>query len=770
MCKIFGYLKNSIPQVLLIIVLLIIQAWGDLTLPQYTSDIVDVGIQNGGIENAAADALSVDSFNALEAFMNDEQKSIFVKSYTLVKKGEATDSRKDRFPASKDNDVYFLNDITSDEKTQLIDAIGIPMTAAEMMRELSFEDFSAMAEKQGVALPFTSFEQAGQALGIEEGKANALTILTALAGTGAMGDTDLSASLDKLSDMPVTITEQSAVRFVKDEYSSLGVDMNVLQQNYLLSAGGKMLLIAFLMMAVSVTVGFFAATTAAKVGRDLRAKVFKNVVGFSSAEIDKFSTASLITRSTNDIQQIQMVIVMLLRMVIYAPILGIGGVFMVLTTGTGMAWIIALAVIVIFAVVMVLMKIAMPKFKLMQKLVDKLNLVAREILTGLPVIRAFSREKYEEDRFDKANRDLTSTMLFTNRTMTFMMPLMMMIMNLITVLIIWVGAGQISDGSLQVGDMMAFITYTMQIVMSFLMLTMISIMLPRAAVSAERINEVITAKKSIEDKPGAGTFDKSTLRGNVTFDHVSFRYPDAKEDVLTDIYFTANAGETTAIIGSTGSGKSTLINLIPRSFDVTAGRITIDGTDIRDVTQHSLREIIGLVPQKGVLFSGTIDSNIKFGAENASKETVKLAADVSQSSEFIDSKPQKYNEPVSQGGTNVSGGQKQRLSIARAIAKEPKIYLFDDSFSALDFKTDVKLRNALADNIHDCTIIIVAQRISTILNADKIVVLDEGKIAGIGTHGQLMQSCEVYRQIAHSQLSQKDLAAIDNAKGVTDNE
>ena len=519
-----------------------------------------------------------------------------------------------------------------------------------------------------------------------------------------------------------------------------------------------------------MTVGFFAATTAAKVGRDLRAKVFKNVVGFSSAEIDKFSTASLITRSTNDIQQIQMVIVMLLRMVIYAPILGIGGVFMVLTTGTGMAWIIALAVIVILAVVMVLMKVAMPKFKLMQKLVDKLNLVAREILTGLPVIRAFSREKYEEDRFDKANSDLTSTMLFTNRTMTFMMPLMMMIMNLITVLIIWVGAGQISDGSLQVGDMMAFITYTMQIVMSFLMLTMISIMLPRAAVSADRINEVITAKKSIEDKPGAGTFDKSTLRGNVTFDHVSFRYPDAKEDVLTDIYFTANAGETTAIIGSTGSGKSTLINLIPRSFDVTAGRITIDGTDIRDVTQHSLHEIIGLVPQKGVLFSGTIDSNIKFGAENASKETVKLAADVSQSSEFIDSKPQKYNEPVSQGGTNVSGGQKQRLSIARAIAKEPKIYLFDDSFSALDFKTDVKLRNALADKIHDCTIIIVAQRISTILNADKIVVLDEGKIAGIGTHGQLMQSCEVYRQIAHSQLSQKDLAAIDNAKGVTDNE
>lgn len=769
MFRIFGYLKKSIPQVLLIIVLLVIQAWGDLTLPQYTSDIVDIGIQNGGIENAAAGALTVDGYNALKVFMNDDQKSVLEKCYTLVDSGKATDSQKNIYPVCADSDVYFLNDLNSDEKQALIDAVGIPMTAAEMIRELSFEDFSAMAEKQGTALPFTSFEQAGQALGIEEGKANALTILAALADTGSVDTAGISSSLDKISDMPGTITDQSAVLFVKNEYSSLGVDMNALQQNYLLSTGGKMLLIALLMMAVSVTVGFFASTTAAKVGRDLRAKVFRNVVSFSSAEIDKFSTASLITRSTNDIQQIQMVIVMLLRMVIYAPILGFGGVFMVLTTGTGMAWIIALAVIVILAVVMVLMKVAMPKFKLMQKLVDKLNLVAREILTGLPVIRAFSREKYEEERFDKANKDLTSTMLFTNRTMTFMMPLMMMIMNLITVLIIWVGAGQISDGSLQVGDMMAFITYTMQIVMSFLMLTMVSIMLPRAAVSAERINEVITAEKSVTDKPDATTFDKASLKGNVTFDHVSFRYPDANEDVLTDISFTANAGETTAVIGSTGSGKSTLINLIPRSFDVTEGRIMIDGIDIRDVTQHSLHDVIGLIPQKGVLFSGTIDSNIRFGAENASKETVQLAADVSQSSEFIDSKPMKYEEPVSQGGTNVSGGQKQRLSIARAIAKEPKIYLFDDSFSALDFKTDVKLRKALADNIHNCTIIIVAQRISTILNADKIVVLDEGKVAGIGTHLELMENCEVYRQIANSQLSQKDLAAINNAKGVTEN-
>ena len=732
MCKIFGYLKNSIPQVLLIIVLLIIQAWGDLTLPQYTSDIVDIGIQNGGIENAAADALSVDSFNALEAFMNDEQKSIFVKSYTLVKKGEATDSRKDRFPASKDNDVYFLNDITSDEKTQLIDAIGIPMTAAEMMRELSFEDFSAMAEKQGVALPFTSFEQAGQALGIEEGKANALTIITALAGAGAMGDTDLSASLDKLSDMPGTITEQSAVLFVKNEYSSLGVDMNALQQSYLLSTGGKMLLIALLMMAVSVT------------------------VGFSSAEIDKFSTASLITRSTNDIQQIQMVIVMLLRMVIYAPILGIGGVFMVLTTGTGMAWIIALAVIVIFAVVMVLMKIAMPKFKLMQKLVDKLNLVAREILTGLPVIRAFSREKYEEDRFDKANRDLTSTMLFTNRTMTFMMPLMMFVMNSIAVLIVWVGGHSINDGAMQVGDMMAFIQYTMQIIMAFLMICMISVMLPRAAVSAGRVDEVLTSETMIHDPKNPSHIPEEG-KGKIVFDHVSFRYPGAEEDVLHDISFTAEPGKTTAFIGSTGCGKSTLVNLIPRFYDVTDGKITIDGKDIRNVSQHELREKLGYVPQKAVLFSGDIASNILYGNPDGSEAEMTEAATIAQATEFIEQKKKKYKSTISQGGSNVSGGQKQRLSIARAIAKHPDIYIFDDSFSALDYKTDATLRAKLKEKTSESTVMIVAQRISTILHADQIIVLDDGQIVGKGTHKELLKNCEAYYQIASSQLSEKEL-------------
>ena len=755
MFKIFGYLKNSIPQVLLIIVLLIIQAWGDLTLPQYTSDIVDIGIQNGGIGNAAADALSVDGYNALEAFMNDEQKSILAKSYTLVKKGEATDSQKDRFPWSADNDVYFLNELTEDEKQQLINAVNIPMTAAEMTKELSFEDLSSMTEKQGIKLPFTSFEQAGEMLGISSDKANALTIITALAEKGGMGDTDLSALSDKISEMPGTITEQSAVRFVKDEYSSLGVDMNVLQQNYLLSAGGKMLLIALLMMAVSVTVGFFAATTAAKVGRDLRAGVFRNVVSFSSAEIDRFSTASLITRSTNDIQQIQMVIVMLLRMVIYAPILGIGGVFMVLTTGTGMAWIIALAVIVILAVVLILMKIAMPKFKLMQKLVDKLNLVAREILTGLPVIRAFSREKYEEERFDKANKDLTSAMLFTNRTMTFMMPLMMMIMNLVTVLIIWVGAGQISDGSLQVGDMMAFITYTMQIVMSFLMLTMISIMLPRAAVAADRIDEVLTVKSEIVDPEKPETLEKK--EGVVRFNHVSFKYPGAEHNALEDIDFVAEPGKTTAIIGSTGCGKSTLVNLIPRLYDVTEGSVTIDGHDIRNITMNELRDELGFVPQKGVLFSGTIASNLRYGREDATDEEIREAAEIAQASDFIEEKSAKYDSPIAQGGSNVSGGQKQRLSIARAIAKNPKVFIFDDSFSALDLKTDAALRKALAEKVSDSTVIIVAQRISTVLHAEQILVMDEGRIVGRGTHEELLANCEVYRQIAKSQMSEKEL-------------
>ena len=767
MFKIFGYLKNSIPQVLLIIVLLIIQAWGDLTLPQYTSDIVDIGIQNGGIENAAADALSVDGYNALETFMNDEQKSILAKSYTLVKKGEATDSQKERFPASADNDVYFLNELTEDEKQQLINTVDIPMTAAEMTKELSFEDLSSMTEKQGIKLPFTSFEQAGEMLGISSGKANALTIITALAEKGGMGDTDLSALSDKISEMPGTITEQSAVRFVKDEYLSLGVDMNVLQQNYLLSAGGKMLLIALLMMAVSVTVGFFAATTAAKVGRDLRAGVFRNVVSFSSAEIDRFSTASLITRSTNDIQQIQMVTTMMLRMVLYAPIVGIGGIIKVAQTKSGMEWVIAIAVAAIMVFIFTLVGIAMPKFKIMQSLVDKVNLVSREILTGLSVIRAFGREKEEEKRFDEANRELTRTQLFTNRVMTFMMPGMSMIMYCITLGIVWIAAGRIDKGSMQVGTMTAFITYAMMIVMSFLMLSAMSIMLPRAGVAAERIDEVIRTNSTVNDPKEPVT--EADHRGVIRFNHVDFRYPGAKEDVLSDIDFVAEPGKITAIIGSTGCGKSTLVNLIPRFYDVTGGSIELDGHDIRDYTLSELRESIGFVPQKGILFSGTIASNLRFGKADASDEQIKKAADIAQASEFIETKNDRYDSSIAQGGSNVSGGQKQRLAIARAIAKDPHIYVFDDSFSALDMKTDARLRAALSEVTENASVIIVAQRISTIIHADQILVLDDGKIVGKGTHEELLKNCDVYMQIAQSQLSAKELGLDDKvAETATD--
>ena len=774
MLKIFKYLKYAIPQVLLITVLLIIQAWGDLTLPQYTSNIVDIGIQQGGVENAVADAISEESYNSLSLFMSDEDKQLFSECYTLKTPETVSDDEKSRFPKSAEQNVYFKNQLSAKTAENLNSMLCTPMMICKTLEEMSFDDFKAqIGEDSQVFANTSSYSDILKAMGIESDEnANALDLINAFCSMGMqMTGTESTSDFEKLKDMPESILTQGAAGYVRNEYTALGVDADALQQNYLLSTGGAMLIIALVMMAVSVCVGFIASRVAAGVGMRLRSAVFKNVVGFSSAEIDKFSTASLITRSTNDIQQIQMVIVMLLRMVMYAPILGIGGVFKVLSAGTDMAWIIGLAVGVILCVVIVLLNVAMPKFKIMQKLVDKLNLVTREILTGLPVIRAFSREKHEEQRFDNANKDLTKTMLFTNRVMTFMMPLMMLIMNLITVLIIWVGADRISAGSLQVGDMMAFITYTMQIVMSFLMLTMISVMLPRAAVSAERIDEVINSKSSITDKENPEKLDKATMHGDVCFDNVSFHYPDADENVISDISFTAKHGETTAIIGSTGSGKSTLVHLIPRFFDVTEGKITIDGVDIRDVTQHNLRDVIGFVPQKGVLFSGTIESNIKFGGEDISDDNMRLAADISQSAEFIDAKPDKYSEPVAQGGTNVSGGQKQRLSIARAIAKQPKIYVFDDSFSALDYKTDVALRKKLAEKTKDSTVIIVAQRISTILHADQIIVLDEGRIVGKGTHEQLMESCEVYRQIAISQLSQSDLDKINNGvKEASDNE
>lgn len=560
----------------------------------------------------------------------------------------------------------------------------------------------------------------------------------------------------KTEELPDTITEQAAVNYVKEAYADLGIDMDELQFRYLFSTGAKMIGLAFLGMAASVLVGFLASRVGAAAGRDLRGRVFKKVVGYSSNEFDHFSTASLITRSTNDIQQVQFIIVMLLRIVLYAPILAIGGIVQVFQTNVSMSWIIGLAVVLIALVVLVLFAVAMPKFKSLQKLVDKVNLVMREILTGLPVIRAFSTEKHEEKRFDKANMDLMKTNLFVNRAMTFMMPIMMLIMNGISVLIMWSGAKGINDGQMQVGDMMAFIQYTMQIIMGFLMICMLSVMLPRAAVAADRVDEVLSSRTVIHDPKTPKKFEEKQ-KGVLTFDHVSFKYPGADENVLEDITFTAKPGETTAIIGSTGSGKSTLVNLIPRFYDVTDGSIRLDGTDIREVTQHDLRDKLGYVPQKGLLFSGDIASNIMFGNPEGGGQEMKEAAQIAQATEFIEAKPNKYESPISQGGSNVSGGQKQRLSIARAIAKRPEVFIFDDSFSALDFKTDVALRKALKKRTKESTVLIVAQRISTILNAEQIIVLDDGKIAGIGTHKELLRNCEVYKQIAASQLSEKEL-------------
>ena len=560
----------------------------------------------------------------------------------------------------------------------------------------------------------------------------------------------------QIDEMPDSIVEQAAASYIKNEYEHIGIDTSKRSTSYILKTGARMLALAGLGMAASILVGLMASRVGASVGRGLRKQVFRKVVGFSNAEFDKFSTASLITRSTNDIQQIQLLTVMILRMVLYAPIMAVGGVWKVFNTNADMSWIIGLGVALIIMVVAVLFFVVMPKFKIVQKQVDRLNLVSREILTGLPVIRAFSTERYEEQRFDEANKNLTKTNLFVNRAMTFMMPVMMLIMNGITVLIVWTGGHNVNDGAMQVGDMMAFIQYTMQIIMSFLMICMISVMLPRAAVSAERVDEVLKSHTLIHDDEDARSFPAEG-KGELAFEHVSFRYPGAEEDVLTDISFTAKPGQTTAFIGSTGSGKSTLVNLIPRFYDVTEGRITIDGEDIRNVTQHDLRRRLGYVPQKGVLFSGNIASNILYGNPDGTEEEMKEAAEIAQAEEFINTKKKKYESPISQGGSNVSGGQKQRLSIARAIAKHPDIYIFDDSFSALDYKTDVTLRNALKEKTAESTVLIVAQRISTILHAEQIIVLDDGKVVGKGTHKELLKNCEEYYQIAASQLSEKEL-------------
>lgn len=727
MLKMLKRLKGSIVYVFLIFVLLFVQAYCDLSLPSYTSQIVDVGIQQKGIEDGVPDKIRESSMNMLMLFMSEEDRSVVEGSYTI------------------DGDIYERNDVTEGEREQLNEIFGVPMMIVSQMQEQyseeELEQFTTMMNSADAA--------AAQGMSEEQ--------MAAAQAQMQAAQEQLDAAREQIEAMPESVVTQAATTFVYNEYKELGMDVDRIQIQYVLFSGLQMLGMALVIMIASITVTFLSARVAATLGRNLRDQIFGKVISFSSGEMDKFSTASLITRSTNDIQQVQMLFAMIFRIVLYAPILGIGGVIKVLETEASMTWILALAVGLILLLVLVLMAVAMPKFKKLQTMIDRLNLVSREILTGIPVIRAFSREKHEEERFEEANRRLTRTNLFVNRTMTFMMPAMMLIMNGITVLIVYNGSYAIDDGKIQVGSMMAFIQYAMQIIMSFLMITMISIMLPRASVSAKRINEVLETEPQIHN-PKEHEQAQKGHEGEVVFDHVSFAYPGAEENVLTDISFTAKKGETVAFIGSTGSGKSTLVNLIPRLFDVTEGRVLVDGVDVRSMDIHDLRSRLGYVPQKGVLFSGTIASNLRYGKDDATQEEIEDAARIAQAADFIEEKEEKYESPIAQGGTNVSGGQKQRLSIARAIAKKPEIFIFDDSFSALDFKTDLTLRQTLKKETKDATTLIVAQRISTIIHADKILVLDEGRVAGMGTHGELLKSCEVYQQIARSQLSEEELA------------
>lgn len=719
MIKLMKYLKKSAGYVALIIALLFLQAYCDLSLPDYTSKIVNIGIQQKGIEDGVPEKIRKTSMDGLELFMSQEDISQLETAYT------------------EDGELYVLKDIDKDTRASLNEILGKPMLmlgGLTMENEASGEMLAQMGIPEG-ADPVEAVAQMP-----EDARAQM---------TESMGE--------KFRDMPDSMITQAAVSYVQAEYEALGEDVDGLQMKYIGKAGLQMILMALLIMAASISVVFLSAKVAASLGHDIRGDIYRKVIGFSSNEYNKFSTASLITRSTNDVQQVQMTMAMMFRIVLYAPIIGIGGVLRVLETDSSMTWILGVGVVLILVIIGLLFSIAMPRFTKLQTLIDRLNLVTREILTGIPVIRAFSREKHEEDRFEDANKVLTKTNLFVNRCMTFMMPSMMLIMNGISVLIVYNGSYAVDAGNMQVGDMMAFIQYAMQIIMAFLMITAMSIMLPRANVAAMRIVEILETENSLKE-PEAPVHPSEEVKGTVEFDHVSFAYPDAGENVLTDISFKLEKGQTLAVIGSTGSGKSSLINLIPRFYDVTQGCVRVDGVDVREMSQKELRDCLGYVPQKGVLFSGTIDSNIRYGKTDISEEQVKKAAMVAQAQDFIEEKPHGYESPVAQGGTNVSGGQKQRLSIARAVAKDPEIFIFDDSFSALDFKTDKALRKALKEHTKNATTIIVAQRISTILNADQILVLDDGKMAGLGTHRELMENCEVYRQIAMSQLSEEELA------------
>ena len=735
MGKLFKFLKPYAAAVAAIICILVVQAYCDLSLPTYTSNIVNVGIQQGGIDEALPDTISKKDLNHLLLLVPSDRQKIVKNAYTESVEKYDYNGAVMELKASVKEDKKKVD--------RLSEILGKPMLMAA-----GFDSGSDMTKK-------IEEQMRTQMSGIPN--VDKMDIYDMLELMGAEGRNALIGQMDQQMDsMQDSIIAQAAAGYIKDAYTHIGIDTDQIETTYILHTGAKMLALAFLGMAASILVGLLASRVGAGVGRRLRENVFRKVVGFSNAEFDKFSTASLITRSTNDIQQIQLLLVMILRMVLYAPIMAIGGIWKVFHTNVDMSWIIGLAVAVIIVIVGFLFLVVMPKFKLIQNQVDKLNLVSREILTGLSVIRAFGTQKYEEERFDDANKALTKTNLFVNRAMTFMMPLMMFVMNSIAVLIVWVGGHSINDGAMQVGDMMAFIQYTMQIIMAFLMICMISVMLPRAAVSAGRVDEVLTSETMIHDPKNPSHIPEEG-KGKIVFDHVSFRYPGAEEEVLHDISFTAEPGKTTAFIGSTGCGKSTLVNLIPRFYDVTDGKITIDGKDIRNVSQHELREKLGYVPQKAVLFSGDIASNILYGNPDGSEAEMTEAATIAQATEFIGQKKKKYKSTSSQGGSNVSGGQKQRLSIARAIAKHPDVYIFDDSFSALDYKTDATLRAKLKEKTSESTVMIVAQRISTILHADQIIVLDDGQIVGKGTHKELLKNCEAYYQIASSQLSENEL-------------
>ncbi len=715
--------------VLAIVLLLFAQAFCELSLPNYTADIVDVGIAQYGVDGTYFERMSRETYDNLTLFMTGEEQSVLADSYRQDSEGD-----------------YQIRDLDAEEMDALEDALKEPAAMVYFLTGDIGEESS-----HGSALGGWDLDADQIRAGLADGSVTREELLNLRKETMTSLEGDGSASL-----------EQVDVLMVQQEYKNLGMDMHRYQQQYLLSVGGRMILMTILMVAASVLLGFLSSRTAAQIGRDLREKVYTKVIHFSGKEIDQFSTASLITRCTNDVQQIQMVTVMMLRIIIYSPILAIGGIIMISTTDTGLNWLIVVAVVTIMALVFILMRLSMPKFKMMQKLVDKMNLVSREILTGVSVIRAFSREDFEKKRFEDANMDLMKTQLYTGRLMVCMSPLMTLVMNGVTVAIVWFGAQGVNTGRVQVGEIMAFITYTMVIIMGFLMITIISVMLPRAAVAAGRIQEVVTTEASICDAEETKDDQLKNNRGEICFDHVSFRYPNAEADVLSDLNFTARPGQTTAIIGSTGCGKSTLLNLIPRLYEVTGGKITLDGIDIREISQEKLRENIGYVPQKAVLFSGDIRSNIKYASDDISDASMEKAAEIAQAMEFIEEKPKRFDSAIAEGGSNVSGGQKQRLSIARAVAKDPKVYLFDDSFSALDYKTDKALRKALFAHAAEATVIIVAQRISTILHADQIIVLEDGKIAGIGTHAQLLNTCEAYQEIARSQLSE---AEINKTKG-----